>query len=115
MKKKGKKKTIALSLLVGMALLLMTNLPTQAQSRPGGLFGDPTFSSSSDGLMGRGTETGGYNLSNQQFGSDNGGYQIANQTFGQESPLGGGLAIFLVAGAGYAAMKSRKKNQKSNK
>ena len=65
--------------------------------------------------MDRGTGAGGYNLSNQQFGSDNGGYQLSNQTFGQESPVGSGLAILLMAGMGYAAAKSRKKNQKSNK
>ena len=115
-KTRKKKEKLLFSLLVAATLLLMTNVSLQAQSRPGGLFGDPVFSSSSsEGLMDRGTQAGGYNLSNQQFGSDNGGYQLSNQTFGQESPVGSGLAILILAGASYAAMKSRKKNQKSNK
>ena len=67
------------------------------------------------GLMGKGT-SGGFNLSNQQFGSDDdGGYELYNQTFGQTTPVGSGLAILVVAGMGYAAMKSKKKNQKLNK
>ena len=113
MNKKRKKKT--LMLLVVMAAMLL--LPFHVSAQGGGVFGMGKSSEATEnaGLMDRGA-TGGYNLQNQQFGSDaNGGYGLFNQTFGQESPVGSGLAIFMVAGMGYAAMKSRKKNQKSNK
>ena len=77
--------------------------------------------SSADGLMNRSENTiGGYfysqgfgatngNLTGQGFGVTNG--NITGQTFG--TPLGNGLFVMLAAGAGYATLKSRKK-QKQN-
>ena len=96
-----------------MAALLLLPLPMKAQYDESKYGIQPWFGSS---LLGRDASTEGYNLSNQQFGSDaNGGYQLSNQTFGQTTPIGSGLAILVVAGMGYAAAKSRKKNKKSNK
>lgn len=107
MKKKSKKKTIVFSLLVGTVLLLNTMLPAHAQSRPGGLFGDPIFSSSSsDGLMDRGTSYGA-TLNTQDFGTTpNTGITVEDF----DAPLGGGMLILLAAGAGYATLKRRKEN-----
>jgi len=102
---------------IATILLAALLLPAMAFAQGGGgLFGlgDMPETAESAGTMGRGSG-GGYNLTNQHFGADaNGGYELSNQTFGQESPMGSGLAILMVAGMGYAAMKSRKKNQKSN-
>lgn len=107
-----KQRTKTVALVAAMALMLS---PFVASAQGGGLFGlgkTPTETTENGGIMNR-SGTGGYNLNNQQFGSDNGGYQLSNQTFGQETPVGSGIAILMLAGAGYAAMKSR--NKKSNK
>ena len=40
---------------------------------------------------------------------------VTNQTFGEDAPLGSGLFTLLLAGAGYAAMKSNKRNNKNKK
>lgn len=137
MYKRKKKKMRALMFSMALvATLLPTSLMAQDEGKGlfvgfGGLFGlgpnpeetelflQPDQVEDTEGLfnMPRGG-TGGYNLFNQQFGAGaNGGYELYNQTFGQdnEGPVGSGLAILMVAGMGYAAMKSRKKNQKSNK
>ena len=47
-------------------------------------------------------------LSNQGFGNPVSGSDLTNQTFG--APLGSGLFILLLAGAGYSVLKSNKKN-----
>ena len=108
-----KRKSFVFPILLTAGLLLPISLDAQEQSRQGGLFGGPS-SNSSNGMLGRGP-SGGYNLSNQTFGSGTeGGYELSNQTFGQETPVGCGIAILMMAGVGYAVMKSRKKNQKSN-
>ena len=52
----------------------------------------------------------GANLSNQGFGNPNGS-DLTNQTFG--APLGSGLLIMLLAGAGYATLKTNKKNNEN--
>jgi hypothetical protein len=115
-KKKKKKRTIVSSLVLVAAMLSAPSAQAQGMlDLLGEYYEEQDQRSTRDGgMMGRGS-SGGYNLSNQQFGSDaNGGYELFNQTFGQETPVGSGLAILMVAGMGYAAMKSRKKNQKSN-
>lgn len=38
---------------------------------------------------------------------------INNQTFGQGVPVGSGIAVLVVAGAGYAIMKRKKNNAKN--
>ena len=115
--KKNKLKKNALMLLAAMAVMLL--LPQHLSAQGGGLFGFGTSSEATEnaGVMGRGSSgNGGYNITTQQFGSDaNGGYNITTQQFGQQTPMGSGLAILVIAGAGYAAFKRNKKNQKSNK
>ena len=110
----SKKRTLVFSLLVAAGMLLSTSLSAQEQDRPGGLFGKPSFAPSySYGMMGRGSGSAEGDLTGQGFGSTNG--DITGQTFGDGVPLGSGLFVLLVAGAGYATMKSRKKqNRKEN-
>ena len=74
-----------------------------------------------NGLMNRSESAVGGYFSGQGFGATNGsltgqGFGVTNgnitgQTFG--TPLGSGLSVLLAAGAGYATIKSRKK-QKQN-
>ena len=66
----------------------------------------------------RATGTGAYSFNNQQFGGDsNGGYNFDNQTFGQNTvPLGSGMLVLTVIGAGYIAVRrSLLTNKKSRK
>ena len=116
MYKQKKKRALVFSLVLAATMLLAPSVHAQGMlNLLDEYYAEKDKKSNSGGLMGRGS-FGGYNLSNQQFGSNShGGYQLSNQTFGQETPVGSGLAILTVAGMGYAAMKSRKKNQKSNK
>lgn len=64
-------------------------------------------------------------VTNQNFGNSTNGHvtnhpfglhietdDITNQTFG--TPLGGGILIMIAAGAGYATIKTRKRNKKNN-
>ena len=99
-------------------LLFLTLSPAMlsAQNDDGGLFGlGPTSGNTKHrnrGGLFDPTLMGGYNLYNQHFGFDViGGYELYNQSFGQEEPLGSGLLIMTVAGAGYALTK-RKSNKK---
>ena len=112
MNKMSKKKTLVFSLLVAAGMLLSTNLSAQEQGRPGGLFGGPS-SIPSNGMMGRGSGSALGDLTGQGFGGTNG--DITGQTFGDDAPLGSGLFVLLAAGAGYATMKSRKKQNKQNR
>lgn len=48
-------------------------------------------------------------LTNHTFGNPNGS-DLTNQTFG--APIGSGLFVMLMAGAGYAALKTNKKTNK---
>ena len=107
---KTRKKTIVLSVLVTAGLLLSSSLSAQEQQggRHGGLFGDNT-PSTSNGLMNRSGSTVGGNFTGQGFGATNG--NITGQTFGV--PLSGGLFVLLAAGAGYATLKSRKKQNQN--
>ena len=108
----SKKRTLVFSLLVAAGMLLSTNLSAQEQDRPGGLFGEPSVTPF-NGMMGRGSGSAGGDLTSQGFGSTNG--DITGQTFGDGVPLGSGLFVLLAAGAGYATMKSRRKqNRKEN-
>ncbi|MCR5659412.1 MAG: hypothetical protein K6G25_08815 [Bacteroidales bacterium] len=111
-KMRKKKKTLVFSLLVAAGMLLSTNLSAQEQSRSGGLFGEPS-STPSNGMMGRGSSSVGGDLIGQGFGATNG--DITGQTFGDDALLGSGLFVLLAAGAGYASIKSRKKQNKQNR
>lgn len=111
MDKKRKKKNLAFSLLLAAGMLLPSHLPAQEQNdRPGGLFGE-TAPTASDGLMRRNEGTAGGYFTGQGFGATSG--NITGQTFG--APLGSGLFVMLAAGAGYATMKSKKKQNKQNR
>lgn len=94
-----------------MAVMLALPLGVIAQS---GMLNrgsvDKQFENGGESMFNRSESVSG-NISNQGFGGTESG--ITNQTFG-ETPLGGGLFILLAAGAGYAAMKGKKRNKKSN-
>lgn len=80
-------------------MLPTTNL--NAQDWHGGLFGkNPKAEETVDGLMQRG---------NRSTISDNGNF--TNGNFGEEVPLGGGIAVLLAAGLGYAALKKKEDKQ----
>ena len=66
---------------------------------------DGFFRSSSNDSYGNRTEQI-YFHTNQTFGADNEG-NFTNQTFG--APVGSGLLIMLALGAGYGALKTRKR------
>lgn len=111
---KTRKKTIVFSFLVAMCVLLSANVSAQSQERPGGLFGSMSNTSTTSGMMNRSNDMVGSNLNGQGFGATEG--NITGQTFG--APLGSGLFVLLVAGAGYAtltAKKKQKQNRKENK
>ena len=119
--KKQKKflKTIALSMVLAAGLLSPATLPAQEQhARQGGLFGHPggTFGDAAfNGLMDRSGDMIGGNLTGQGFGSS--GAELTGQTFGEEEelPLGSGLFVLLAASAGYATLKTKKKQQEQNR
>ena len=102
------------SLMMATGMLLSNDLPAQElNGRPGGLFGENS-PSASNGLMDRSSGTAGGYFSGQGFGAT--GAELTGQTFG--APLGSGLFVMLAAGAGYATLKSKKKqhqNRKENK
>ena len=52
-------------------------------------------------------------MTNQTFGNPTEGVDVTNQTFG--APLGSGIFTMLLASAGYAALKSTRRNKKSKK
>ena len=108
---KTRKKAIAFSFLVAMGVLLVADVFAQSQERPGGLFGSIPQASYSYGMMNRGRDMVGSNLNGQGFGATEG--NITGQTFG--APLGSGLFVLLVAGAGYATLRAKKKQQQNRK
>ena len=79
----------------------------------------PVASTAQGGLFQRGDEPAGprnsfaTSLTNQGFGNPFDGSIVTNQTFG--APLGSGLFTLLLASAGYATIKSNKRNNKSKK
>ena len=95
MKKSTKLKVLVLPLI--MATMLMLPLAAHAQS-DGFLRDDGDYPK---------RDAGAYDLNNQTFGSS--GYNLTNQTFGDDAPLGSGLLIMAMAGAGYAFIR-RKNN-----
>lgn len=109
---KKKKRAFVFSLLVAAGMLLPVSLSAQELGKQGGLFGESS-SNSSSGMLGRGSGSIGSDLTGQGFGETNG--NITGQTFGDEAPLGSGLFVLLAAGAGYATIKSRKKQNKRNR
>ena len=90
-----------------MAILLALSLPFSVLAQEG-LFqrGDGNTEQNS-GLLRNGEAT--IMMTNQTFGNPNGS-DLTNQTFG--APIGSGLLVMLMAGAGYAALKTNKKTNK---
>lgn len=99
---KTKKKLLALVIVLSMPIIV---------SAQGGLFQRGEESSQNAGFLRNGGEA--ISLTNQAFGNPTDGVNVTNQTFGV--PLGNGLFTLLLAGAGYAAMKSNKRNNKNKK
>ena len=90
-----------------IAILVALSLPFSVLAQ-GGLFqrGDGNTDQNS-GLLRNGEAT--ITMTNQAFGNPNGS-DLTNQTFG--APIGSGLLVMLMAGAGYAALKTNKKTNK---
>ena len=88
------------------------SIPTMASSQ-GGLFQRGEESGQNAGFLRNGGEA--ISLTNQAFGNPTDGVNVTNQTFGENVPIGSGLFTLLLAGAGYAAMKSNKRNNKNKK
>ena len=94
-----------------MVLLLAVSLPLGAFAQGGML-----QRGSSDGRIDHGTglfrngETS-VTLTNETFGNHVQGDNITNETFG--APLTSGALILLAASAGYATIKTRKRNKKN--
>ena len=93
-----------------LALVVVLSVPIVASAQ-GGLFQRGEEPSHNPGFLRNGG--GAINVTNQTFGNPTDGVNVTNQTFG--APLGSGIFILLVASAGYAAMKSNKRNKKSKK
>ena len=99
-----KKKSIVLAFVLALAL----PISTWAQ---GGIFQrgmSDGNTEKSTGLLRNGEANN--TLTNQGFGNPVDESDLTNQTFG--APIGSGLFVLLMAGAGYAAMKTNKKNNK---
>jgi hypothetical protein len=92
------------------AMILALAIPFMASAQ-GGVFQRGEESSKNAGLLRDGGE--GIFVTNQTFGHYTEGVDVTNQTFG--APLGSGIITLLVASAGYAAMKSNKRNKKNRK
>ena len=90
-----------------IAIVLASSLPFSVLAQ-GGLFqrGDG-YTNQNSGLLRDGEAT--ITMTNQAFGNPNGS-DLTNQTFG--APIGSGLIVMLMAGAGYAALKTNKKTNK---
>lgn len=104
---KQKLKTVVLALaLAGMLW------PTNTFAQKGGLLGGYEDLTNNRSLFGKG---GGLfeGLSLQDFGEDED--DLTLQNFGEEAPLGSGWLILMASGAGYAALKSRKKQNTKKK
>jgi len=95
-------------LMVALAVMALFPIGTFAQE---GLFQRGDGNGSTNGLMNRSESTVGGCFTGQGFGAT--GAEITGQTFG--APLGSGLLVMLVAGAGYVTFKSRKKQNRKEK
>lgn len=98
--------------VIVLAMSVVLSVPIVASAQ-GGLFRRGEESGQNVGFLRNGGEA--ISLTNQTFGNPTEGVNVTNQTFGEETPLGGGLFTLLLAGVGYAAMKSNKRNNKSKK
>ena len=92
------------------AIVVTLSIPFVASAQ-GGLFQRGEESTQNAGLLRSGG--GAINVTNQTFGHPTDGVDVTNQTFG--APLGSGIFTMLLASAGYAALKSNKRDKKSKK
>ena len=97
MKKQMNRRAAVLSL----AMAAMLALPTMASAQEGrsnhsGLFGTAEQANKQQSMLGQ-----------SRAGEVNIGGDINNQNYGQDAPLGSGIAILLLAGAGYVALKKK--------
>ena len=97
--KKISKTTKAFIMASAMALTLLLPTTTNAQTRIDGLFS----SSNSSDYVERANYSG--DIANQTFGQNFGFGMGGIQP--QESPVGSGLIIMAIAGAGYALLKKK--------
>ena len=104
--KKARFRTILLSLLCGMCFMHPLSVPAQVD-RGHGHFGEGA-EVNSNCLLNRGSISTD-NITNQPFGETQVG--ITNETFGNTTPLGEGLVVMLLGGAGYMMLKKRKNNE----
>ena len=104
--KKHNKKLKGLVFSLGLAAMMLTANNLNAQNG-GGLFGrgatfyDYAAISSEEGLMQR---SGAGDATITGSGIQNGNFEVV-------TPLGGGIAILLVAGLGYVALKKKEDEQ----
>ena len=95
-----------------LLMLVTLSIPLGAFAQ-GGLFlrGNSEKESQNTVFLRNGEE--GITVTNQPFGHFTEGVDVTNQTFGV--PIGNGILTLLVAGVGFAALKSNKRNKKSRK
>ena len=109
--KRKKLKAIAHSMMVVAGMLLPVGTFAQDNSSGGMLNYDRSSESHNTGFLGRGSASyDGISLQNFGEGEDD----LTLQNFG-EAPLGSGWLILMASGAGYAALKSRKKQNTRKK
>lgn len=87
--------------MLSLAMAVVMALPTMAmaqegRSAHGGLFGTAEQANKEQSFMG-----------NQTRGSLTLEGGTTNQSYGVDAPLGSGIAILLLAGAGYVALKKK--------
>lgn len=97
--------------LIVLALMLALSIPFEAFAQ-GGLFQRGVSEKESQDAVFLRNDGEGIIVTNQTFGHP-GGVDVTNQTF--DVPLGSGIITLLVASAGYATLKSNKRNKKSRK
>ena len=101
--RKAKSRTILLSLLLSIGMLQPLSVSAQGDGSHGLFEGGKEVQN--NGLLNRGSiSTDG--LTNQFFGETTLG--ITNETFGNTTPVGEGLIVMLLSGAGYLALKKKK-------
>ncbi len=91
-----------MGVIMTAALLLALSASPAAHGQSDGFFNNCGDYRSDAGYSG--------DISNQSFGD--GGNEITNQTFG-EAPLGGGMAILVASATGYALLKKRRDNKRT--
>lgn len=103
---KRKKKAIIVALLMAMSVGQV--LPSMAVAQPGGgVFCRGEYQAERAGTIRGNDHDGVFNVGNEPFGAA--GSHIGNEPFG--APVGGGIALLVAAGIGYAAFKSKQDKQ----